>query len=322
MSRSQRVVKAGQGRVGKAKIKIATFPYAFKSFVGHLEGTGKALHTISSYRFDLLDFKNFLESENRKLERFELSQLTRKDLERYQNFLRKNGHKANTRRRRLMTIRKLMSYLTGRKKIDIDIAKKLPAPEKVERIPETISIREFLDKLDRSPAGTAIEERNRALIALIAETGCQVNEAAKLKWDALNFDVQQVTFYGKNERTVGLSRTLSDRFAALKSIVSPDGDGPCFIGYNRYGPLKAAISSRGIELLLKSYATKLGYTDLGPRLLRHSAVIEWYLSGVSEAEIQSRLGLRTKYSFRVYEPLFAQIREGKIKSNSTTTSIS
>lgn len=322
MSRSQRNARAAQGKARSKPKKVATFPYAFKSFVGHLEGSGKALHTIASYRFDLLDFKDFLESENKKLEKFELSALTRADLERYQNFLKRNGHKTNTRRRRLMTIRKFMHYLTGRKKIEVDIAKKFPAPEKVERIPETISIRMLLAKLDEVQATNPIEERNRVLVAFLSETGCQVSEAVRLRWSAIDFSAKTVHFYGKNERKITVSDSLAQRFEKLREALGESkGDGPCFIGYNRYGPLKAAISSRGVELLLKGYAQKLGYEDLGPRLLRHSAVIEWFVSGVSENEIQTRLGLKTKYSFRIYEPIFAKLRDAS-KSTNQTTSIS
>ncbi len=224
-----------------------------------------------------------------------------------------------------MTIRKFMHYLTGRKKIEVDIAKKFPAPEKVERIPETVSISDLLGKLAALTPGSPIEERNRALVSFIAETGCQVNEATKLQWSALDFETHTVKIYGKNERTLKLSKELCARFEELRKILGETkSDGPCFIGYNRYGPLKAAISSRGVELLLKSYAARLGYEDLGPRLLRHSAVIQWYLSGMNESEIQARLGLKTKYSFRVYAPLFAKIREtdSGSKSSSETTSIS
>ncbi len=304
------------------------FGAALKSFVGHLEGSGKARHTVDAYRFDLQNFAEFLQGlrpgKRTSSVTIDVRTLVRRDLERYHDWLKLSGQKTNTRRRKLMTVRKLMHYLTKRKKLDLDIAKKLPAPEKIERVPETIDLerlRADLAKLDR---GTHLARRNEVLLGILVDTGCAVSEAAKLRWAQFDLKSGKVRFVGKAERELKLSAETIAGATKLREFAGAE-DELCFVGFNRHGPMRVGkralgITSRGIEMLVKSVAESLGYPRVTPRTLRHSAVVEWFRGGVAEDEIQRRLGLRTAYAFRIYAPIFATIREGRAKSSSETTS--
>jgi site-specific recombinase XerD len=293
--------------LGKAKGVAPSVPVAaaLRSFIGHLEGTGKARHTIDAYRFDLQNFAEFLEGSGS-----DLRMLMRRDLERYHEWLKLSGQKTNTRRRKLMTVRKLMHYLTHRKKLALDIGKKLPAPEKIERVPETIDLGPFRAALSTLEGGTLLARRNAALLGLLADTGCSVSEAAKLRWTQLDLKTGKILFLGKSERELKLSPAALAAFHRLKEEAGEDE--LCFIGFNRHGPVRVGkralgITPRGVEMLVKALAEKLGFPRVTPRTLRHSAVIEWYRAGVSVDEIQRRLGLRTPYAFRIYAPIFATI---------------
>lgn len=292
------------------------FSAALKSFIGHLQGSGKAEHTIASYHFDLLSFAEFMQKSRGSKQVLDLKSVSRKDLDRFHEWLKSDGQKTNTRRRKLMTVRKLMHYLTARKKLDLDIASRLPAPEKIERVPETIDLEAYRKKLETLPTGSYIAIRNVALLALLSDTGCSVSEASKLRWSAID---GKVSFMGKSERDCALSpRTLAWlsklRAEALSLSGATDQDSiadeVCFVGFNRHGPIRIGkktlgITSRGIEMLVKSVSETLGFADVTPRTLRHSAVVDWYRSGVREVEIQRRLGLRTAYAFRIYQPIFS-----------------
>ncbi|MBS1961457.1 MAG: tyrosine-type recombinase/integrase [Bdellovibrionales bacterium] len=299
---------------------------AFKSFMGHLEGSGKARHTVDAYRFDLQSFAEFLEASRSSKSPLDLRGVLRRDLERYHDWLKQAGLKTNTRRRRLMTVRKLMNYLTNRKKLDLDVAKRLPAPEKIERVPETLDLARLRTEVATLDTGSPLARRNLALLGLLMDTGCTVSEAAGLRWSAVDAKAGTVRFYPKGEgaaRDLRLSAETLAAFARLRE--SAGADELCFLGFNRHGPMRVGkralgITPRGIELLVKSVAGGLGYAKVTPRTLRHSAVVEWFRAGASEEEIQRRLGLRTPYAFRIYAPIFAAIRDGRSKSSSGTTS--
>lgn len=279
-----------------------------KSFQGHLEGTAKSLHTIASYRLDLSHFQKFLGVDTK------LNELTRKDLERYHDFLKTEGYKTNTRRRRLMTVRKFMAYVTKRSKLEIDVAKKLPAPEKIERVPHYVNSLDLIKKIQALDAETLILNRNRVLLWVLAETGCQVSELTRLAWREVDLKKHEIEFLGQSKRTVSISTQLSHAMAKIKK----ENEQFCFLGFNRFGSLGSPITSRGIELLVKAYEKRLAIGDLTPRTFRHSVVVHWHVMGISEKEIQRRLGLRTAYAFRVYAPIFKT--HAATKSTNETTS--
>lgn len=317
--------KPAKGAKVKARAKISGIAIgaALKSFIGHLEGSGKARHTIDAYRFDLQNFAEFLQVSLSREPSKDLRTVARRDLERYHEWLKLAGQKTNTRRRKLMTVRKLMNYLTNRKKLDLDIAKRLPAPEKLERVPETLDLGKFRTEVASLNTGSAISRRNAALLSLLMDTGCTVSEAAALRWSQLDLKNGKIHFMGKAERELRLSNETLASLAQLREASATDE--LCFIGFNRHGPMRVGkkalgITPRGIEMLVKSLALGLGHAKVTPRTLRHSAVVEWYRGGVNEEEIQRRLGLRTPYAFRIYAPIFTAIREGRSKSSLETTS--
>jgi len=267
--------------------------------MGHLEGTGKALHTISSYRSDLKSFERFLEM-GMGPRRVALHQLTIQDLTAYQKHLSALGLRTNTRRRKILTVRKLLKYLSIRKKINLDTSGKMPAPFKVERIPETVPLEVLMARIRVMPTTTLHQARNRVLLLTLAETGCLVSEVTRLKYES--FSTHEVRFEGKAPRALLISRELSDAVTALQSFAG--GTPWLFLGFNRFGPLGQPITPRGVELLIRHHAESLGFEKLTPRTFRHSAVLHWHRQGAQTEEIQKRLGLKSTYAFRVYSALF------------------
>lgn len=277
--------------------------------MGYLEGTQKAAHTIKNYRFDLNSFHEFLQKGygDRPLL---LKQFSADDLEHYHTWLKKQGLKTNTRRRRLLTAQRFLHYLVRRSKLPEDAAKKFPTPHKVERIPTTVPAETLLAAIRALPVSTLLDSRNRALLWTLAETGCQVSELSKLR----HSDVKKtsagravIDFPGKSARTVEISPDLYSgiqKIAQLQPAKDADREW-IFQGFNKFGSLGGAITPRGIELLVKQYAPRLGLDDLTPRTFRHSIVLKWMKEGEPKDEIQKRLGLKSAYAFRVYDAMFA-----------------
>lgn len=294
------------------------FTSALKSFLGYLVGTEKATHTVKNYQSDLMTFQEFLKTLNSPT----INQLTREDLLQYGEYLKVQGLGNNSRRRKLLTVRKLMRFLNQRNKLDIDIGAKLPAPYKIERVPHTLEWTGLRDALVGLPHDTELMARNRALLWTLCETGCQVSEVCDLRYlDVALLETgdeirgAEVSFTGKNARTVPISHPLYEALCALRVLARQDEDSYIFFGFNKFGSLGAPISSRGVELVVRAYKTRLQIDTLVPRTFRHSVVKHWYASGVDRDEIQRRLGLRTSYSFRVYEPIFNTLDETSQQSD-------
>jgi site-specific recombinase XerD len=296
----------------KVKKNQIDFPYAIRSFIGYLEGTHKSAHTIKNYRLDIFAFQSFIHQEYEG-QPIQLDQINRVDLERYREYLKEKGLKTNTRRRKILTVTQFLNYLAKRKKLAPEMAQKLPAPHKIERIPFTVSSRLLIETIRSLPYETLLEARNKALLWTLAETGCLVSEVTELRfdqWSQAPSSTPLVQIGAKSPRTVPVSVEL---FQVIQDLKKRAKDSTwIFLGFNKFGSLGAPITPRGVEMLVKHYGPRLGFKDLTPRTFRHSVILQWFEKGLPQMEIQTRLGLKTTYAFRSYEAL--------LKSNLRTTS--
>jgi site-specific recombinase XerD len=287
---------------------------SLKSFLGYLEGTQKSAHTRSSYRLDLLDFFRFLEKKGYSLSKLKLKQIGSREIEAYHGHLKRDAQKANTRRRKLMTLRKWLQFLKVRKKVDTDLGKLIPTPEKSERVPPVTDRSLVLERILALGESTDLELRNKVVLFLLLETGASVSEIAKLRSDQITLTRKRirVEFLGKKPRICELSEAGEEMIRGLEKLKFDAGEkAALFCGFNRHGKLRAAsVTPRGVELLVSALG-KSWDLDLTPRRLRHSVVVAWFKEGVSRVEIQKRLGLTTSYSMRMYEPYFKTISGAK-----------
>jgi site-specific recombinase XerD len=279
--------------------KRIEFPSALRSFVGYLEGTEKSLLTIKNYRLDLLAFQDFLVNHLGPKPK-SLDQISADDLDRYHQYLKSLGLKTNTRRRKLMTLRRFLSFMANRKKLTLDLGKTLPTPYKLERIPVTVPAAVLLKSIRSLPTETDLDFRNRVLFRTLLETGCLISESSRIRWEDWHPTSLEIT--GKRPRSVPVSAELYEWTQELKARKKADLPW-VFQGFNKFGSLGEPISSRGIEILVKSYAGALGFPDLVPRTFRHSAVLGWFQERVTQDEIQRRLGLKSAYAFRAFASL-------------------
>ena len=298
--------RAVKRRKSRKTARPTSFAYALRSFLGYLEGTSKAAHTISSYKSDVLSFRRFLEA-GLGSSPVDINALRISDLKKYDGHLRTLGLKTNSRRRKILTAGRMLRYLASRNKLSEEFAGTIAAPEKVERVPLTFDCGEMTGRIAELPAETNLDARNRILLWVLAETGCRVSEAARLRFENWNDGSPAISFSGKFERDVPVSAALSDAARDLRKRTK-DEKSWMFLGHNKFGPLKQPITPRGIELLVKAYADRFGCPEMTPRTFRHSVVVQWAKSGIPMQEIQRRLGLRTQYSLRIYIQLLNHIQ--------------
>lgn len=286
----------------KSQPKRLEFSKALKSFLGYLEGTQKAAHTIKNYKLDLQALAKFLESRYNGAQ-IACETLTETDLAAYGDFLSGLGQRTNTRRRKLLTAHRFVRYLSQRKLLYQTLPTKLPAPHKIERVPYVVAQEELIHAILEIPLEQPLERRNRALLWVLAETGCQVSEVVQLKFEHFSLKENRafLEIPGKAPRTLEISRKLFDEIMELNT-----GLKWIFLGFNKHGSLGSPISPRGVELLVRFYSSRLNLPKLTPRTFRHSAVLGWFKKGASQGEIQKRLGLKTSYAFRSYAPLLTQ----------------
>lgn len=276
--------------------------------MGYLVGTQKAAHTITNYRSDLTMFENYLKEQTNTDGPVSIDRLTQRDFEKYAEFLKAKGFKTNTRRRKLLTIRKLFRFLKTRNRVSVDIASRVATPFKLERLPEFEQHDVLLKAILALPVASDLDRRNKLMLWTLLETGCLASECGKILTDGLGIESNGqesrtfVRIEGKNAREVHVSERL---FQELQAFIrdTHQKPGPVFSGFNKFGSLGGAISSRGVELVVERFAQNNQFKSVTPRSIRHSCVVEWMKRGLDSETIRKYLGLRSQYAFRIYNVL-------------------
>jgi integrase/recombinase XerD len=277
---------------GSAKATAARPPYAklVRGYMGFLTGTGKSLATISSYRGDLDLFEKFLREKKRDFYR-----LSPRDLEAYHVWLEKQGLKTNTRRRKILSAKALVKYAVSRKKLAPSTVQYVRAPERLERLPWIPSREEFTKVLSVCEPKAPLALRNWLLVKLLSETGLSLAELCVLRWDQCNDS--GVAVEGKRPRRLAIEAATAQR---LKEWRDKNPGKHIFPGYNRHGITSEKMTPRGVELFFRVLARTSGFRFLKPKTLRHYCVVEWLREGLTDAEVQKRLGVHPTYSLHAY----------------------
>ncbi|MEW6057844.1 MAG: tyrosine-type recombinase/integrase [Bdellovibrionota bacterium] len=291
------------------------FERAKKTFLGFLQARGKAINTIKNYACDLAELGQFCQTRG-----FDFQKLGLTELEAYHEDLKIRGLRPNSRRRKLMTAKSFLRYLSGRMDVSTVGSEKIIPPDKVEAPPRLVPRESLMGLMEAQPT-SSIGFRNRALIGVLLDTGMLVTEALALRpqdcfWDKTG---AMLSIGGKRARKVRVSKSTAEALKQVAALLK--GPKYFFYGYSKAGPNAERLTARGVELLFKGWATSLGAKHLHPRTLRHLFVIENLLQGKNETEIMQSLGLKTPYAFRVYRPLAADLSQKNplVKSSSEAT---
>lgn len=164
---------------------------------------GAAANTISAYRRDLEDFRNFLHRRARLI-----AAAAPPDISAYVAQASATGLKATSLARRLSAVRQLYKFLVAEGQVTADPTLGQAGPRKERALPKTLNVAE-VDRLIETAAQRAGKakglERLRAvrlhcLIEMLYATGMRVSELVSLPRDVLAGDARVLTIKGKGGR--------------------------------------------------------------------------------------------------------------------------
>ncbi|MHA1180219.1 MAG: site-specific tyrosine recombinase XerD [Alphaproteobacteria bacterium] len=164
---------------------------------------GAAANTISAYRRDLEDFRNFLHRRARLI-----AAAAPPDISAYVAEASATGLKATSLARRLSAVRQLYKFLVAEGQVTADPTLGQAGPRKERALPKTLNVAE-VDRLIETASQRAGKakglERLRAvrlhcLIEMLYATGMRVSELVSLPRDVLAGDARVLTIKGKGGR--------------------------------------------------------------------------------------------------------------------------
>ena len=215
-------------------------------------------------------------------------ELGHRELRRFAGVVSERGAAKSTTARKLAAIRTFYRQLVERGELEANPADLVSSPKKDNYLPRVLRPREVEELLERIPASTPLDLRDRAMLELAYAAGLRAEEIVKLDTANADPDGEQVRVEGKGGRTrfvpVGehawkaLDRYLSRGRPALAA----GGSDALFLSKSG-----RRLSTSDVRRRLRLQARRAGIT---PHTLRHSFATHLLEGGADLRAIQELLG--------------------------------
>src|SRR3954470_801198 len=240
-------------------------------------------------------------------------------LRRWAARMSQKGAAPRTMARKLASTRSLFRSLLEHGQIAANPADLLPAPRLPQPLPRTLKPADVASLLDKIPAATPLEQRDRALFELAYSSGLRAEELVDLDVTSIDFDGEQVRVEGKGAKT----RFVPAGEPALRSIAnylqrarpalqSADQDPALFLSKSG-----RRLSTSDVRRRLRVWARHAAnQTGVHPHALRHSFATHLLDGGADLRAIQAMLGHASISTTQVYTRVeSARLRAAYAKSH-------
>ena len=235
-----------------------------------------------------------------------LNDLTTDQVAKFLAVERHAGRRRNTLIRRLATLKCFQGYLVSEGLLATQFF--TVSDGEIQRIisemPESLSqhslkqeqIRELLAIMESSHRPRAL--RDRAIFMLLLETGLSVANLTALDMTDLDLNARQLHVYldWQGDIWLGMGEAQPSVEEYIKegrpNLLHQPGEPALFISQ-----MDGRLSRQGVWQILKYWGQQANPPiPLSPRLLRHTAALQMKMAGLSNTDIQIRLGHRNPLS--------------------------
>lgn len=267
-------------------------------FDRELEARGLSAHTRRAYRADAAELAIWASGRGLDPERIRY-----RELRGYAAVLSERGLAARSVVRKLAAVRSLYAHLVSLGEASHNPADLLPNPKQGSRLPRVLGRGELEALLDRIPARTPLEVRDRAMLELAYSCGLRCEEITSLDTDDLDFDgeLARVTGKGRKTRLVPIGEPAQEalrRYLAGARASLAEGRGEPALFLSRTGRrLGGSDVRRRLNRWVREAALAGG---VSPHTLRHSFATHLLEGGADLRSIQELLGHASVSTTQVY----------------------
>jgi integrase/recombinase XerC/integrase/recombinase XerD len=240
-----------------------------------------------------------------------------RSVRRYVASLSEHGMAASTVARKLAATRALLRVQLESGERQDNPADLIAAPKRPQKLPRVLKPSEIAALLDRIPAVTPLEQRDRAMFELAYSSGLRAEELVTLALDAVDFDRESVRVEGKGGKTrlvpvgehacAALAGYLERGRPALAAPVSvgmwpahPDAGEPLFLSKSGRRLQTSDVRRRLRTWARAAQAQAPALAQAHPHALRHSFATHLLEGGADLRSIQELLGHATISTTQVY----------------------
>ena len=271
---------------------------ALLRFRRELETRSASPHTIRAYGRDLEELAAWATERGR-----EPATLVYRDLRSYAATLSRRGLARSSVSRKLAAVRTFHDHLVRHGDARQNPAELLPSPKPESKLPRVLGPEEVAGLLDRIPARTPLELRDRAMLELTYSCGLRAEEVVMLDTDSPDFDGETVRVHGKGQKTritpMGepAQRALQRYLERGRPGLEPKpGDEALFLS-RRGNRLSTSDVRRRLARWVEEAAVQ---GRISPHTLRHSFATHLLEGGADLRSIQELLGHASVSTTQIY----------------------
>ncbi len=230
-------------------------------------------------------------------------EIRHRDVRRYAASLSSGGAAPATVARKLASIRGLFDFLVRTERVGQNPADLVTSPKREEKLPRVLSAEQARSLLERIPARTPLELRDRAMLELAYACGLRCEEIVNLDLDSLDYENDQLRVLGKGskERLLPVgepARRAMERYAERGRHALSTGPRERALFLSKSGRrLSNSDVTRRLALWVREAALAGG---VSPHALRHSFATHLLEGGADLRTIQELLGHASISTTQVY----------------------
>jgi site-specific recombinase XerD len=286
----------------------AAWREALVLFDADLRRRGMAEKTRRAYGVDLGQFALWSTTQA-----IDPAAVAPRDLRRYAAVLSGRDAVAATVARKLAALRAFFRTLREHGQISQNPADLVASPKRPRTLPKVLRPDELAALLDRIPASTPLEQRDRALFEVAYACGLRAEELVNLDASSVDFDAEQLRVEGKGSKT----RIVPAGEPALRAVARylerarpalAAGDNEPALFLSKSG---RRLSTSDVRRRLRVWARQAAVQGgISPHSLRHSFATHLLEGGADLRAIQELLGHASISTTQIY----TRVESARLKS--------
>ncbi len=243
----------------------------------------------------------------------EPGEVRHRDVRRYASGLSSDGAAPSTVGRKLAAVRGLFDFLVRTERVGQNPADLVSSPKREDKLPRVLSGEQMRTLLERIPARTPLELRDRAMLELAYSCGLRCEEIVNLDLASFDFESEQLRVLGKGskERLLPVGepaqralRRYLDR--GRRALTAEPREQALFLSKSGRR-LSGSDVTRRLNLWVRQASLAAG---VSPHALRHSFATHLLEGGADLRTIQELLGHASISTTQVYTRVdAARLRE-------------